>query len=509
MTKIKKDIDGYYYIKIDKADKLIAKRTRLIWSAGHGTWRTKDWGRALCAAELLGYETAVFTNILGVNRVKNPKGMIWKFGKHLFPYQREGVERILSQKNTLLADEQGLGKTVQVIEACYLMQPKKTLIICPASIKFVWAEQWAKWGDSTDVLDVVIGGKHNIRPDANVIVVNYDLMARRHIHDQLLDLEFDVVAYDEAHYLKNPKAKRTKAVFGITKNVERKIMVTGTPMTNRPIDVYALIRFMNKATIEPHADYRKFGYYYCAGYEGRFGFDCSGASNIDELHYKLKKTLMIRRLKKDVLPDLPDKLIQLVPLEQTPETNRIVKLESEFNIADLKKQPELGAIGEMATLRRELGMAKLPQAISHIETTLANVNKLVVFAYSKDVCEKLVEALETYNPVMIYGATPSAKRQSYVTKFQEDETCRVFIGQIQAAGVGLTLTAASHIVFVENTWLYADLEQAVDRCHRIGQKDTVNADILVVKDSLDETMLKYIFDKKKVANELIDGGTEK
>ena len=521
-----------YYYACSREEKDIPKQCRMKWSAGNTAWKTKDWALAMRAAELSSIGTARFKDKL----LKPPARLT--LPDFLYDYQKEGIQMIVANKNLLLADEQGLGKTVQTIEALRYIDVRRILVLCPASLKYMWQEQFDQWSDNLltqvvangksaidpqknggpslytpaefdpedqyPLIPVQINGESRIIQPCNVVIANYDLVSKRYIYEQLRDWSPDMVIYDEAHYLKNPTSKRAKASFLLGAKASRRLMLTGTPMLNRPIELYSILRFLKREAVEPYDNYKKYGYKFCNGKEGPFGFDVKGASCTDELNYRLKRTVMLRRLKADVLTDLPSKTMQIIPMEQTKDTKKIVKQEGLFDVNKILEKPDANLIGEMATIRRELGEAKLPQSISYIKDVMASgVEKVVVFAYHKAVCEGLYEAFKDDGAVLVYGGTASTDRQRYVDRFQKDADTKVFIGQIQAAGTGLTLTAASHVVFVENSWVPGEMDQAVDRCHRIGQNNKVTAQVLVVKDSIDHVIMRSMFFKKRRIKEVL------
>jgi SWI/SNF-related matrix-associated actin-dependent regulator 1 of chromatin subfamily A len=212
---------------------------------------------------------------------------------------------------------------------------------------------------------------------------------------------------------------------------------------------------------------------------------------------------MIRRTKDEVLPQLPKKTIQIVPFELCKKTQKILKKEEWINIEDLKKYPERSKLGELAKIRQELALAKLPESIIYIKDLLRGAEKIVVFANHHTVLNRLMDELIDYKPVLFTGKQNEKTKQKAVDNFQNNPENRVFIGQIQAAGVGITLTAASTVVFVENTWVPSELYQAIDRLHRNGQENPVLAKILVVEESLDETILKTMIDKNKVIEKIL------
>ena len=438
----------------------------------------------------------------------------------VFPYQVRGVQeiklRLEQYKCALLADEQGLGKTIQIAkligdvftsEVLSGQGGIKILVICPASLKLNWKKELLEWCEAverTSDIQVITSSKDWINKDARIVVVNYDLLTKEHVQSEIKKAGFYMCVCDEAHYLKNAKASRTKAAAKIMKDIKYNIALTGTPILNKPIELYSLLKCL-KATdiLKPYDTFRFFAIRYCSAFYGSWGFDASGHSNLDELNFRLRSTVMVRREKKEVLSQLPDKSYQIIPLEDDKKYSEICQSLSKLDIKKLKEKPELGSVGEIAKLRHELAIAKLDDCISHILCVLENKPKIVVFAHHKVVIEKLAEALKEFCPVVFDGSTSINNKNKAVQSFQNDEACRVFIGQMQSAGVGITLTAADTVVFVESSWVPGEVEQAVDRCHRIGQKNNVLAQFLTVGGSVDEVMLHAIIEKKNVINRVM------
>lgn len=440
--------------------------------------------------------------------IKNPPS-----GKEFKPYQRVGVRFIADRAVALVADEQGLGKTVQAIGAWNEITPKHTLVICPASVKYNWHKEFSAWATREFKCHIQQGKKGFPLNRPDLVIVNYDVLDA--LHEELTDKPWDMVIIDEAQNIKNAKAKRTQAVLGyrkkpgIIKGAKNVVLLTGTPIPNRPIEFWPVLTRLSPETIFPFTKYFDFGRRFCDGYQGPFGWDMTGSSHENELNVRLRSTLMIRRLKKDVLTDLPDKIYQVIPVEVDKDAQKLVKRESDIVGLDrLRKTglPPDSQIGELSELRHKLALAKVAVAVSHIVEMLdGGVDKVVVFAYHSAVIKALMEGLKDYNPVKIDGDTPPGMaRQRAVDTFQTKPECRVFVGQIIAAGVGITLTAASNVVFVESTWVSGDIAQAVDRCHRIGQKNSVLAQFLVIRDSLEEYMLRTVVDKQHTINRIVN-----
>lgn len=457
-------------------------------------------------------------------------------GLALLPYQKAGVAYALSRPGTLFADEMGLGKTVQAIATANAIKARRILVVCPASLMMNWRNEIMRWQTLGLPVHIIRPGC-KMRDDDGWHIINYDIV-RRYV--MIKEISWDVAIFDETHYLKNGKALRTRFLLGGRKSkigedaqapVEAKVklLLTGTPITNLPAEVFSLIHYLDPKRWSSMAAFAK---RYCGAVYNGFVVQMGRAQNLDELQERLRATVMVRRLKSDVLTELPPKRRQVVTVEvdgaedlvaveresQERTDNAIAaanyavqKAESEGTdeeyraaVANLRKT-QLVAFEEMAKARHNLAMKKVPAVVEHLENTSG---KVVVFAHHKDVVAALRTALLAHNVAVITGDTPVADRHGQVARFQTDPTCRFFIGNIQAAGVGITLTAASHVVFAELDWVPANLSQAEDRCHRIGQLDSVLVQHLVVDGSLDQRMASLLIEKQEVIKKALDDQSE-
>jgi len=453
----------------------------------------------------------------------SPKGLDY------YDFQKAGIEYAAEQfargrDGVMIADEMGLGKTIQAIGTLNHLGADTALIVCPASLKENWRRELEKW--LVKDLDVAI--YDDTLPDADVVVVNYALLSSRDgIASVLSNFGAEVLILDESHYIKNKDAKRTKACRSI--KAEKRIFLSGTPMKNRPIELWTQISELSDAF-----DFWSYAKRYANATKIRFGGDMDGASHLDELQERLRSEFMVRRRKTDVLEDLPDKIRQLLPLakngigslvekekklygeheDKISRTKRRVakaKVEDDEDayekaIDDLKAARQL-AFEEMASVRREIAEAKTPLVIDHVNDVLTEEDKVVVFAHHKTVIEDLEDAFGD-EAVSLTGDTPSSERQRAVDRFQNDDEVRVFIGSIHAAGTGLTLTAASHVVFAELDWTPSVNRQAEDRCHRIGQESNVQIQYLVVDGSPEAHIAQKCVQKQKRIDRAMDGEIE-
>lgn len=433
-------------------------------------------------------------------------------GESYFSFQKAGIEHMVTQmkkgrRAVGCFDEQGLGKTVQAIGVANVLGYKKILVICPASLRLNWARELEIWHIHNPGVEPILNGKQSFHPDRSC-VVSYELAAK------VKDFEPDLIIVDETHYIKTPGAKRTSLILGdfnkkwpgiITKAPA--VFLSGTPIPNgKPIEIWPLLFKCAPDAIE-YLKYWTFLRKYCAYWEDDFGgVHVTGAKNKKELFIRLRGSgFMTRRLKKDVLKDLPPKQYKMVVFPESSNTRKIVDKESEFNAQEIITHgvPVGTALPE---LRREMGIAKLDQSVNYIKNLLdGGTEKVVVFAYHTEVNSRLEKMFEKYCPVKITGSTPAALRQKYCDLFQTDPKVRVLIGNLQAAGTGFTLTKAHDVVFVEGSWVPGENDQCSDRCHRIGQKDSVLIHYLVVEGSLDAKILGAAAIKAKDSKGVLDG----
>lgn len=441
------------------------------------------------------------------------------------PYQKAGIAFASQRDNSLIADEMGLGKTIQAIGVINLDKTvKSALVICPASLRLNWKRELEKWlirGFSIGVVD------KNDYPDTDIVIINYDVLERH--KERLNGKVWDILVLDEAHYLKNPKAKRTKMVFG-GKEIDaipakRKVFLTGTPILNRPMELFPIINALDP---ERWPNFFSYARRYCAAVRNAFGWDFTGASNLEELQDRLRSTIMVRRLKSEVLTELPPKRRQVIELEPDSATKKVISQESDqwdrnsgvieslrlavelAKISD-KKEDYLAAVGnlkegmtaaftEMAIIRQQIALAKVPYVVEHLKNASG---KVIIFAHHKSVIAELQSVLGD-EAVNLTGDTKMEDRQAAVDAFQNDDRIKFFIGSIKAAGVGLTLTASSHVVFAELDWVPGSLSQAEDRAHRIGQRESVLVQHLVLEGSLDAVMAQTLVDKQEVIDRALD-----
>jgi SWI/SNF-related matrix-associated actin-dependent regulator of chromatin subfamily A-like protein 1 len=414
--------------------------------------------------------------------------------KRLYGFQRHGVHFLMDRKYALLADEVGVGKTPQVITAARLLNLKDVLVICPASIKYDWADRLEAWGwprGNVHVIDTKNVKTESLR-SLGVFVVNYDIIWRKNVAKYLAGRAYDLLICDESHFLKGSGSKRTKAVFGARgykSRSQRVWFMTGTPILNRPEELYTTLRYLVPERLEGYQDYIAYTRRYCNGHDGAWGWVAEGATNLEELSEKLEG-FMLRR-ERDVLPELPDKIMRLVHVERTDELDRLIF--------------EQHADPQVKSVRQKIGLAKMKEVIAYVKDLLSAEDKIVVFTYHHSMIDGLYEGLEKFNPVRVTGESSAKLKHSLVKQFMTDDKCRVFIGQIEAIGTGVDglQGVARHAVFAEISYVPGINQQAMGRLHRNGQKQKTIFDFITVRDSLDENIIEKNLFKSEVVQKLM------
>lgn len=405
----------------------------------------------------------------------------------LYPYQKDGVRMLLAGYR-LLADEMGTGKTVQSLIFCRMQGFSRVLVVCPASLKLNWAAEIHRWIEETHI--EVLGGTqaHAIGKDARYVVINYDILYAW--LGELNRVGFDLVISDECHYIQNQGNRRTDSFLKVKAN--DRLFLSGTPFSSRPIQMFTCLH-----CIAPDLFPRKedFGLRYCNPKMNGFILEFNGSSHEEELHRLLDEGICIRRCKADVLGQLPPKSRAAVPMEQrsTAETAQLEELIDECD--------------PMASWEymKQLAFARKRDAcLEWIADFLESGRKLVVFGVHKKALDAVQERFPSIS-VRIDGSTSAADRDAAVRRFQSDDGARLFIGNIQAAGVGLTLTAASDCCFIEFANNSSAHLQAEDRCHRIGQKDAVTEWYLVAEGTIETAIMGMLQKKASMGSSVMDG----
>lgn len=427
-----------------------------------------------------------------------------------FPYQEKGIRKIHHfNGRALLADEMGLGKSLQSLAYAYSVKAKRILIICPASLKWNWErEAWTHIGLRCHVLAGRTVPKR-FRFQHRVVIVNYDILGSW--KEKIRQWKPDLVIIDECHKLQSPNTKQTKNTKAICKGVEKVICLSGTPLLNRPYELFSVLNLLRPDIFKSRAEFAE---RYCKPQLTPWGWTYKGAENLNELHRRLQRYCMIRRRKAEVLHQLPSQIQNVVPLDID---NR---KEYEEALKDLigwlaKKSPKLAnrarraeQLSRTGYLKRLAATLKLPNTIKWIDNWLAETDeKLIIFGIHKAVLEPLFERYQKI-AAFVNGSTTSKKRQAEFDRFNQDKKTRLFIGNLKAAGVGWSCTSTSFTAFVEIGWTPGEHKQAMDRTHGVGRgkKETrCQSYWLVGHNTIEEDLCKLIQKKQRDSSAILDG----
>ncbi|CAG7838280.1 unnamed protein product [Allacma fusca] len=417
----------------------------------------------------------------------------------LLPFQREGVCFGISRNGrVLIADDMGLGKTIQALGiAHYYYSDWPLLIVTPSSMRYGWRDSIWQWLPSVPGGSIcVVESKQDYIIDAKVIILSYDLLQRRAEEPPIKLCK--VVIMDESHHLKNWKTARAKAATPLLQNGRRAILLSGTPALSRPIELYTQITAVNRSIFPSVND---FGVRYCAGKKNAWGWDHSGSSNMEELQILLEETIMIRRLKSEVLKQLPSKRRQMIILDPSLVRIKSKHLQSKATAFMAEKQKS-AKHGKLLEYFSESGKAKLDAVTNYVVDLVEGGKKFLCFAHHRFVLDGICEALEGVKCryIRIDGTTASEERKKLCDIFQLSQDCLVAVLSITAANAGITLTAASLVLFAELFWNPGILTQAEDRVHRIGQQDCVMVQYLLAKGTADDEIWRLVADKLDVLN---------
>jgi SNF2 family DNA or RNA helicase len=425
-------------------------------------------------------------------------------GLRYLPFQEVGIALIAEtflngRKSLLLADPQGVGKTIQAIGVINTLQmaPHKVLVVCPASLRINWQRELDKWMYlSTPATAVLKGGVKGVMGrHFGPLVISYDLTLNQRWAHYLTNQLWDIVIFDEAQKLKNGEAKRTLACLNqIAPAAKNTLLLSGTPIPNRAHEFYSYLSNLAPEIIGDMTEY-DFTNRYTKGHYTPFGWQITGGRNHQELSNRLRGTgWMIRRNKREVLPQLPPERHIMVVFPQSTKTARIVKKEQEnvsFTAQEILDAGQPMGYGAVPELRHEMGLEKIPDCLKWVMNQLeGGTDKIVLFGYHQDVLGQLFAGLKKYKPALVYGSTTAHRRQAEVDRFQNDPECRVIIGGWEPLGTGWTLTAADTVAFVEASFVPGMNDQMKDRLIRIGATALlILVYFLVVEGSIDATVL--------------------
>jgi SWI/SNF-related matrix-associated actin-dependent regulator 1 of chromatin subfamily A len=421
-------------------------------------------------------------------------------GGQLAPFQWAGVRYALDARRTFLADEQGLGKTVEALATLEADGAYPAIVVCPASMKLGWQREAERWLPHRSV--AVVHGRVPVPPQGEITILNYEIVAAH--AEALVRRRPRALVVDESHYCKNPHAKRTQAVRRVAHSVAPdglRLALTGTPVLNHPEELIAQLRIVGRLE-----DF---------GSGARFSREFESQRSEERLHWHLRRRCFVRRLKADVLPQLPAKRQVVVPIALSNEAE--YRLAEHDVIEWLRAQPlnlsELGAriaaalraerLAQLTTLQRLAARGKLAGALAWVDDFLASGEPLVLFARHVEIQHAVLQRFP--DALHLLGEDSLTRREASISAFQQPDGPKLIVCATRAAAQGITLTRASNVCFLELEWTPAMHDQAEDRCHRIGQRDAVTAWYLLAANSIDETMATLIQRKRQIVSAVTDG----
>ena len=414
-------------------------------------------------------------------------------------HQKEAVQKLVENKKFILADDMGLGKTTSTIIAALEANSKKVLIICPATLKINWKREIENYSNKS----IYIAEGKNFSTDADFVIINYDII--KNFHDpkkkddsEILKSNFDLVIVDEAHYIKNGQAQRTKLINDLVKTVDRLWLLTGTPMTSRPMDYFNLLSLVDSPVSK---NWMAYAIRYCQGYQfnvgGRKVWNITGASNLDELRERTAGTIL-RRLKENVL-DLPDKII--TPVYLRLKSKNYEEVMGEYYDWYDKNPDESKSLtvqfSKLTKVRQIIADEKISQTIEIAENIIEQDKKVIIFCNFTDSLNKIIEHFGK-SAVKLDGSMSKPERQRSVDEFQDNPKVKVFVGNIKAAGVGITLTSAEAVIMNDLSFLPSDHAQAEDRAYRYGQKNNVLVYYPIFENTIEGVIYDILNNKKQV-----------
>ena len=492
------DLDSYFSKKMME-DKLYTKEPKKIYIEKLLLEKDKSyhiWGKIFESEEL--HDFWLPKSAIPANRERKVEIDYSKYSNRPpLNHQKEAIEKLVGNDKFILADDMGLGKTTSTVIAALESGIKKVLIVCPASLKINWKREIANY---TDRSVSIIEGK--IWESADFVIINYDIL--KNFHDPqdrknsvILNEGFDLIVADEAHYIQNTQAARTKIANDIINKVGKVWLLTGTPMTSRPMNYYNLLNL-----VESPVAFNWMGYVrrYCNGYQFTVGrkkiWNVQGASNLEELRDRIKPQVL-RRLKEDIL-DLPDKII--TPIYLKLKSRDYEELMGEY-YRWFDQSNESGSLtvqfSKLMKVRQVIAEEKIKNTCEIAENIVEQGKKVIIFTNFTDTLNQITEHFGK-TAVKLDGSMSKQERQRAVDSFQEDEKIQVFVGNIKAAGVGITLTAAEAVIMNDLSFVPSDHSQAEDRAYRYGQKNNVLVYYPIFENTIESIIYDILQNKKNI-----------
>jgi len=502
------DLDSYFGTKMME-EKLLTKVPEKVYVEKILVEKDKSfhiWGKLFDSEKLHDFWLPKVA-LIPTQKIKDVKIDYEKYS-HRPPlsHQKEAIEKLASHDKYILADDMGLGKTTSTVIAALESGAERVLIVCPASLKINWMREIQNYTDKS--ISIIEGKKWE---SADFVIINYDIL--KNFHDTknkeesvILQEGFDLIVVDEAHYIQNVQAKRTKLINDIINRIGKVWLLTGTPMTSRPINYYNLLNL-----VESPVSYNWMAYVirYCEGYQFNVGnrkvWNVNGSSNLIELRDRTK-THVLRRLKQDIL-DLPEKIITPVYLRlKSKEYEALMGEYYDWMEDDSEKKSLTVQFSKLMKVRQVIAENKIKETCELAENIIEQGKKVIIFTNFTDTLNRIAEHFGK-SAVTLDGKMSKPARQHSVDQFQENDKIKVFVGNLKAAGVGITLTAAEAVIMNDLSFVPSDHSQAEDRAYRYGQKSNVSV-LYPIFDNSIEGIIYDILSQKKNIFETVMGDNE-
>ena len=501
------ELDSYFAQKL-MDDKLLTKKPEKIYIEKLLVEKEKSyhiWGKLFDKEEL----SSIWLPKVALHKNRQREVDIdYEKYSHRPPlsHQIEAIEKLVGNDKYILADDMGLGKTTSTVIASLENDSEKVLIICPASLKINWQREIENYTDKE--ISIIDGKKWE---PSDYTIINYDIL--KNFHDpkhpdksDILNYGFDLVVMDEAHYIQNVKAARTKIANNIATKIGKVWLLTGTPMTSRPMNYYNLLNLVDSPVAE---NWMAYAIRYCEGYQFNVGskkvWNVSGSSNLEELRDRTKPQVL-RRLKEDIL-DLPEKIITPVYLKlKSREYEKLMGEYYDWYNSSEESTSLTIQFSKLMKVRQVIAESKIKNTIELAQNIVDQGKKVIIFTNFTDTLNKITDHFGK-TAVKLDGKMSKPQRQNSVDEFQNNEKINVFVGNLKAAGVGITLTAAEAVIMNDLSFVPSDHSQAEDRAYRYGQKFSVSVYYPIFENTI-EGVIYNILNKKKNIFETVMGDNE-
>ena len=506
------DLDPYFAKKIAD-EKLLTTIPEQVWVEKLLVEKDKSyhvWGKVL-SGETIHEFWLPKGALIKTHTIKNVNIDYSKYS-HRPPleHQKIAIEKLAGSKRFILADDMGLGKTTSTIIAALETGVKKILIICPASLKINWQREIENYTDRS----VYIAEGKNFSQEHDFVIVNYDIL--KNFYDlkdkeksEIYKSNFDLIIIDEAHYVQNGQAQRTKLVNSFVKRADKLWLLTGTPMTSRPMNYFNLLSLIESPVAQ---NWMAYAIRYCQGYQFKAGnrkvWNVTGASNLEELRDRTSRQVL-RRLKTEVL-DLPDKIISPVYLRL--KSKLYEGLMGEYYDWYENKTDESSSLtvqfSKLMKVRQVIAEEKINDTIELVQNIIDQGKKVIIFTNFTNTLNKIADHFGK-QAVRLDGSTSKPMRQHAVDQFQDNEKITVFVGNLKAAGVGLTLTAAEAVIMNDLSFVPSDHSQADDRAYRYGQKSNVSVYYPIFENTIEGAIYDILIKKKNIFETVMGDNLDK